>query len=860
MRTSTVWATYKRTTPKGMTRSGLANMMTMRRTAVWMVLGMGALLFASCAGGTTRASTPSPPDLDDARPLPRGGQDRTYSDVIAEDAVTDGGVFAVHEVDGDYFFEIPDSLLDRDMLLISRISGVQAGMGGFAPAGVAANRQMIRFERRDDRILMRKYSGEAMADDTLAIAQSVEANYLAPILRSFDIEARGPDSTTSVIEVTDFFEGDNRSISGLSPAQRSDYGVRRLDPARSFIDQMNSYPLNINVRHTLTYDASDPPSDERANTVSMEMNQSLVVLPLEPMRPRHADPRVGYFSMDRINYGLDEQKAATQTFIRRWRLEPSNPAAYARGEVVDPVKPITYYVDPATPERYVEAVRRGVENWQAAFETAGFSNAIVALDPPSVEEDPDWDAEDVRYSVVRWSASTTRNAQGPSTSDPRTGEIIESDIVWYHNHLRSYRNWMMVQTGAANPDARQLPLTDRLMDEAMEQVITHEIGHAIGLPHNMVASSSYPVDSLRSQSFASRMGVAPTIMDYARQNYIAQPEDGLLPEDFLRRIGVYDHYSVNWGYRLIPGAATPEDEFETLDDWIVERAHDRMYKYLPQGGLGVSDPRAQTEDMGDDPVRASEYGMANLKRIVPNLVEWTTKAGEDYSDLAEIYGEAVGQWNRYVGHVLTVVAGVHVDLKTSDQSGAVFDGVERDQQKRAMDWLTREVFTAPTWLNEPEILERLGPNSGGFANISRRQAQILDRLVDPRRMATLSELEVTQSEGAYPLAEFLDDVRDAVWGDLRATSAIDGYRRALQRAYLERLEYVMTEEPASNPRQGAAPDISNSDIRPLVRAQLTELRTEVEQAARRIQHRVSEAHLMDVVSRIDAILEGGKGA
>jgi hypothetical protein len=496
--------------------------------------------------------------------------------------------------------------------------------------------------------------------------------------------------------------------------------------------------------------------------------------------------------MDRINYGLDEQKAATQTFIRRWRLEPSNPAAYARGEVVDPVKPITYYVDPATPERYVEAVRRGVENWQAAFETAGFSNAIVALDPPSVEEDPDWDAEDVRYSVVRWSASTTRNAQGPSTSDPRTGEIIESDIVWYHNHLRSYRNWMMVQTGAANPDARQLPLTDRLMDEAMEQVITHEIGHAIGLPHNMVASSSYPVDSLRSQSFASRMGVAPTIMDYARQNYIAQPEDGLLP--------------------------------------------------------------------GDDPVRASEYGMANLKRIVPNLVEWTTKAGEDYSDLAEIYGEAVGQWNRYVGHVLTVVAGVHVDLKTSDQSGAVFDGVERDQQKRAMDWLTREVFTAPTWLNEPEILERLGPNSGGFANISRRQAQILDRLVDPRRMATLSELEVTQSEGAYPLAEFLDDVRDAVWGDLRATSAIDGYRRALQRAYLERLEYVMTEEPASNPRQGAAPDISNSDIRPLVRAQLTELRTEVEQAARRIQHRVSEAHLMDVVSRIDAILEGGKGA
>jgi hypothetical protein len=291
--------------------------------------------------------------MDDARPVSpdsQASEGQTYPDVIGEDAVTDEGVFTVLKVDEDYFFEISDSLLGRDMLLISRISGVQSGMGGFSPAGVAVNRQMIRFERRDNRILMRKHSGEAVADDTLAIAQSVEANYLAPILRAFDIEARGPGSTTSVIDVTDFFEGDNRSISGLSPAQRRDFGVRRLDNARSFIDRMSSYPLNINVRHTLTYDASDPPSDERANTISMEMNQSLVLLPLEPMRPRHADPRVGYFSMDRINYGLDEQKAATQTFIRRWRLEPSNPAAYARGEVVDPVKPITYYVDPATPE------------------------------------------------------------------------------------------------------------------------------------------------------------------------------------------------------------------------------------------------------------------------------------------------------------------------------------------------------------------------------------------------------------------------------------------------------------------------------------------------------------------------------
>jgi len=827
----------------------------MRKSWTLRALAATALLTTACGGASPSTGPQAPPDVGGAGTAQqdRDSDERSYDDIVTEDAVSDDGLFTVHKVDDAYYFEVPDSLLDLDMLLISRVASVQAGMGGFLAAGAAVNRQMVRFERTDDRILLRKYSGEAFADDTLAIARSVESNYFAPILASFDIEARGPDDTTSLIDVTDFYEGDTPSISGLRPAQRSDYGVRRLDAARSFIGSVRSYPLNVNVRHTLTYDASSPPSDEQANTISMEMNQSLVLLPREPMRSRYADPRVGYFSIDRINYGLDEQMAATETFIRRWRLEPSDPEAYARGELVEPITPITYYIDPATPERWRGPVKRGVENWNAAFETAGFRNAIRALDAPTPEEDPDWDPEDVRYSVVRWSASMTRNAQGPSTSDPRTGEIIESDIVWYHNHMRSYRNWMMVQTGAANPGARRLPISDELMAEAMEQVITHEIGHAIGLPHNMVASSSYPVDSLRSKSFSSRMGVAPTIMDYARQNYIAQPGDGLEPIDFLRHIGPYDHYSVNWGYRVLPNAATPDDERETLDEWIVAKAHDRMYKYLPQGGLGVSDPRAQTEDMGDDPVRASEYGMANLKRIVPSLVAWTTRAGEDYSDLREIYGEALSQWNRYVGHVLTLVGGVYVDLKTSDQTGMVYEGVPRDRQKEAMSWLSREVFQAPTWLNDPGILERIGPTTGGLRALSRRQAGILNRLLDPRRMDILSEMEATQSTGAYPLIEFLDDVRAMVWGDLDEVAAIDGYRRSLQRAYLERMEYLMTEQPTGGT---TAPALSRSDMRPLIRAQLVDLRTDVEGASRRIRHRVTNAHLADLLVRIDAILQG----
>lgn len=825
----------------------------MRLTFAWITIL--AVAAAGCASGSAE-TTPSPAGERSRSQEEKGP--KAYSDVVTSEAISDEGLFSVHKVDDDYFFEIPDSLLGRDMLLISRIAGVPPGLGGFVSAGVATGRQLVRWERVDDRILLRRYETGSTADTSLPIYRSVVSNNFAPILAAFDIEARTDSDDGSVVDVTDFFAGDTPSLSGLRAAQRRTYQVRSLDGSRSFIQYMRSFPLNVNVRHILTYDAGAPPAGAQTGTISMEMHQSMVLLPTEPMMPRHADARLGFFTVERVNFGLDEQKAATETFIRRWRLEPSDPAAYARGELVDPVKPIVYYVDPATPERWRDAVKQGVENWQAVFETAGFSNAIIARDPPTPEEDPEWNPEDVRYSVVRWAASLTRNAQGPSTSDPRTGEIIESDIVWYHNHMRSYRNWMMVQTGAANPDARQLPISDELMAEAMEQVITHEIGHAIGLPHNMIASSSYPVDSLRSASFSRRMGVAPTIMDYARQNYIAQPGDGLQPMDFLRHIGPYDHYAVNWGYRVIPGADDPNDELGTLDQWIVERADDPMYRYLPQRGLGVSDPRAQTEDMGDDPVLADTYGMTNLRRIIPNLVAWTTKPGEDYADLAELYGEALSQWQRYVGHVLTVVGGVTVDLKTADQAGAVYDGLPRQRQKDAMAWLGREVFEAPTWLNEPAILERVGPSHGGFERLSARQAGVLDRLLDPRRMGSLAELETTDDD-PYPLLEFLDDTRSAVWGDLSTVATVDNYRRALQRAYLERVVYLMTEQPASNRFQRTAPNMSRSDIRPLLRAQLADLRDEVERAAGRIGDRVTRAHLQDVMVRIDDILEGNGG-
>ena len=778
-----------------------------------------------------------------------------YAEVITDEAVSDDGLFTVHRVGEDYFFEIPERLYGRDLLLVSRIGRVPAGLGGTIVSGAKVAEQVLRWERRGDRVLLRKVSFNEVADASLPISQSVVNNNFAPIIEVFAIEAVGPDDDTVVIDVTAFYSGDTPALAGLSPAQRRTYEVRRLDPDRSFINFARSYPLNVDIRHTQTFEAGAPPTDSRTGTMSLEMHQSMVLLPEEPMMPRLADDRVGYFSITQVNFGLDQLKAAEQTFIRRWRLEPSDPEAYARGEVVDPVQPIVYYIDPATPDRWRPFVKMGVEDWQEAFETAGFSNAIIARDPPTPEEDPEWAAEDVRYSVVRWAASLVRNAMGPSVSDPRTGEIIESDIVWFHNHLRSYRNRLMIETGASNPAARSLEIEDKLMGETIRQVIAHEVGHALGLPHNMIASSSYPTESLRDPEFARRMGVSPSVMDYARQNYVAQPGDGLQPTDYVRRIGPYDHYSINWGYRVIPDADTPDDEKATLDAWILEKADDPMYRFGSSTGWN---PDAQTEDMGDDPVAASGYGIANLRRVLPQLVEWTAAPGKSYDDLEEIYGELVGQWSRYVGHVVTLVGGRYENTKAADQPEPIYTPVPRVKQQTAVRFLIDEVFTTPAWLADIEILRRI-EHAGALERIRGRQVSVLNQLLDPRRMQRMLESEVFDGEEAYPVADYLDDLKAGVFSELAAGGDIDIYRRNLQRAYVERLEYLMTEEVEGGGGNATAVDVSQSDIRPIARAQLEELSDDAERYLSGGRDAASRAHVRDLAARIDTILDGNGG-
>ena len=809
---------------------------------------LSSVLILSLASVTPLAARPLQ-DQEEEQEEPK-----TYSDVVTDDTETDEGVFDVHRTDETFLFEIPDSLLGRDMLLVSRIGKVPVGFPGFSPAGVKIGEQVLRWERHADKILLRTVSYSNVADDTLAVSISVEANNFGPIIAAFDIEVEGEDGNSVVIDVTEFYEADTPALTGLSSGQRDQYGVRRLDPDRSFINYARSFPLNVDVRHTMTYEATDAPAQARTGTMSMEMHQSMILLSKEPLRPRYADPRVGWFSVTRTNFGLDEQKAAQETFIRRWRLEPSDVEAYARGELVDPIKPIVYYIDPGTPEQWRAYVKQGVEDWQDAFETAGFSNAIIARDPPSPEEDPEWSGEDVRYSVVRWAANETRNAQGPSVSDPRTGEIIESDIVWYHNHMRSYRNRLMVETGAANPLARSLDIPEELMGETMRQVIAHEIGHALGLPHNWIASSAFPVDSLRSPAFTDQYGVAASIMEYARQNYIAQPGDGV--RRFVRKIGPYDHYAINWGYRIIPEAEDPEDEKPILDEWIEDRAGDPMYRFGPVGPN--FSPEIQTEDMGDDPVRASGYGISNLKRVLPNLPEWTASDGEDYSDLSELYGELLSMWNRYTGHVRTVVGGVYATMKSTDQAGPVYEPVPGVNQREATRFIIEHVFTDVDWLNHEEILNRI-EGSGAVARIQQVQASNLNALLTPARMVRMTEAALVDGN-AYTLMAFLGDLRAGIWTELDTGAPIDTHRRSLQRTYLERLAFLMEDQEPPSGGRGNGPGAANStnvlrsDIRPLVRAQLNALRADAEAAGS--SDEMTRYHLDDVVARIDDILDG----
>ncbi|WP_341200418.1 zinc-dependent metalloprotease [Croceibacter atlanticus] len=806
-------------------------------TALLVVLG--------CANQkpTTKKSTNTPTSS-----ASKDDKIKPYSKVITSAAKTDDGLFKVHQIGEKYYYEIPNAVLQKDMLWVSRIAQIPSNLGGgYMNAGSKTNEQVVHWVRFQDKILLKvKSYSEVALDTSAAINNSVLVNNYEPTLYAFDIEALSADSTATVIDVTKFLSSDVQAISGLSSRLRKSYKVKNLDKDRSFINNIKSFPENIEVKQDFTYNASEPPSNSATESISLQMNQSMILLPEEPMQPRLFDPRVGWFTTSQIDYSSEALKADKKTYIRRWRLEPKDPAAYERGELVEPIKPIVYYLDPGTPESLKTYIKQGIEDWQKPFETAGFKNAIIAKDAPTKEEDPDFSPEDIRYSVVRYVASTTRNAVGPSVSDPRSGEIIESDIIWYHNHLRSYRNRYLLETGAANPSARTLDTNAEEIGEMMRQVIAHEVGHALGFPHNMAASYAYNVEDYRDGEFTQNNGIAASLMDYARYNYIAQPGDENIR--FVRQMGPYDHYAANWGYRVIPNANSPEAELQTLNSWILEKANDPKYKFGKQSSS--FDPQSQTEAIGNNPIKASTYGIKNLKYVAENLPKWTSDQTNDYADLEELYGELLGVMSRYVGHVVTNVGGVYENLKTPEQEGSVYTVVDKDTQKQSVSWLHNTIFETPQWLIDKAIVQNIS-ESGYFERLRSLQTRHLNNLLSFDRIGRLINAETTENE-YYSALEMLQDVRKGIFNEVNSGKPTDLYRRNLQRAFVEQMEYLLTEEMSRGRYGEVYYTVDQSDVRALVRGELKLLERQLKSA--RSSNTLTKYHYDDLEDRINLIL------
>src|SRR5262245_25816690 len=820
------------------------------------------LCAASLIVFSPRSQAVSSPPQDPQTPPAGAGQERPgrpeqtaeprpYDRVITKDAKSDSGIFTVHTIKDKVYYEIPRSELGKEFLWVSQIAKTTLGVGY---GGQAMGNRVVKWERKNNRILLRNVSYEVVADPKLPVARAVEAANNDTIIMAFNIEAFGKDDS-SVIDVTRLFTTEITEFSA-----RTRLRARGFDPTRSFIEKTKSFPTNIEVQVSQTYTSPpdvtpaaggggpQPPQPPnpfaqgmRAGTnATVQMHYSMVKLPEQPMMPRLFDERVGYFTIRQTDYGVDEQRAPQRTYITRWRLEKKDPNA----ELSEPVKPIVYYVDPATPTKWVKWIKKGIEDWQPAFETAGFKNAIIAKEAPSKQEDSNWDPEDARYSCIRYLPSTIENASGPHVSDPRTGEILESDIQYYHNVMNLQRDWYFLQVGPLDPRAKKLPLPDDLMGRLIEYVVAHEVGHTLGFQHNMKASAEYPVEKVRDAQWLKTMSHTPTLMDYSRFNYVAQPEDNIPPEELIPQVGPYDKWATMWGYKPIPGAKTPDDEKKTLNDWAKEQDAKSYLRFSTIDARG-SDPGENTEAVGDaDAVASTGYGIKNLKRVADMLLPATSQPGEPYDDLEELYGRMLGQWATELNHVTAIVGGFNSQQKHAGQDGVRFVIVPKERQAAAVRFLNENAFATPTWALKPEILRRIEP-VGAMARVNTAQERVLNSLLNNTRFDRLTEQEAIDGVAAYRPADFLADVRKGIWSEIDAPAVrIDVYRRNLQNSYIDLLSNKLNGRPAVT-----------DDYRALIKAELRDLSTALTAAMPKAADRQTRAHLADAKDQIAKALD-----
>lgn len=781
---------------------------------------------------------------------------KPYAQVITPKAKSSFGFLTVHKVDNNYFFEIPDSMLNRDILIVNRISKAptsrQKSRVGY-PGDILGSK-VIRFENKDNkRILVREYSYRERSENKDGMFQSVRNSNTQPIVANFGIETIKKDSLTKnyVINVSVFLQKENPLFS--FDADSKEYiGLLNMVSEGTYIDTLKAFPKNIEISTTVTYQSKKGMSNvgflETGSPripLTYELNSSMVLLPEVPMKARLFDPRVGYFTVGYTDFDSNPQGIEYKKLITRWRLEPKDEAAYLRGELVEPKKPIIIYIDPATPKKWVPYLIQGVNDWQVAFEKAGFKNAIYALEAPT--DDPSWSLEDARHSAIVYKPSDIPNASGPHINDPRTGEILETHINWYHNVMSLLRDWYMIQAGTIDEAARKMQLDDELMGQLIRFVSSHEVGHTLGLRHNFGSSHTVPVEKLRDKAWVEANGHTPSIMDYARFNYVAQPEDGITRAGIFPRIGIYDKWSIEWGYRWLPQFQTPEDEVAFSNQSIIEKLKtDVRYTFGTESD--PNDPRNQSEDLGDDSMLASLYGIKNLKRIVPQILTWSYEPNKSYAGAGEIYSGVVSQFNRYLGHVTKNVAGIYSNSITVEQTDEIArEFVPANIQKRAIAFLNEQLFTTPEWLINRQLMEKAKILPVNV--ICSLQSGVLARLINKNTLDKMSENEILNGKKAYTSAQMFNDLKKVIWSNLGQS---DIYKRNMQKAYVENLINLLDKKGnADKNASGKRPAYSEAPA--IAHGQLTELKRLATSAAS-MTSGTAKGHYQNLITLIDNAL------
>lgn len=797
------------------------------------LLTAGALIAGPAAAQDSRPTRPKGPRKAKAAASKKAaGAIKAYDKVITEDAWTKRGLFAVHKVDKKLYYEIPRDFLGEDMLWVVQIEKTGAGS---SYGGMPAGNRVIRWELRDDAVLLRdvKYRLRSADETDEGMAASVGASSLAPIITVFPVKAWG-EGKAPVIDVTNLFLRDVPEFSA-----RRALGAGALDSGRSFIEEVKAFPENIETKVLGTYrpgsgGAARPGRPARrpsGSGITALIHHSMLRLPTNPMTPREQDARVGFFSVGFEQYGEDERhQVETVRFITRWRLEKKDPSA----AVSEVKKPIVFYVGRGVPAKWKPFVKKGIEMWRGAFEKAGFKNAIQGKIAPSPEQDPNWDAEDARISTIRWLPSTTQNAFGPHVSDPRTGEILEADVRVYHNILKLVRDWYYIQASPNDPRAQQLPMPDELVGDLLAYVIAHEVGHSLGFPHNMKASSSYAIKQLRDPIFTKKNGVEASIMDYGRFNYVAQPGDGaaLIPV-----VGPYDDFAVAWGYGQYTSA---KDEAAGQAALLAQQVDNPQLRF---GSANPGeDPTRQTEDLGADSIEATRLGLLNIDRVAANLIKACCNKGEDYSLLQNMYSQLVRQRTRELMHVTGVVGGFERKTLFFGDADQVYHPISAARQKQAVAFLIAKGFQTPASLIDPKITLKLEAH-GADRRILGSQSALLRTLISETRFRRMAE-QVTRGDrgaGLYHPQELLADLRVGIWSELKGQgTVIDLYRRNLQRAYIQHMTNL-------------AKSRSGTDLPALARAELAALAKSIGNSGS--AEPVTRAHLDQALSDIRNALD-----